>query len=171
MSSRPGRSAYDDFPATCGGSEANLPLSTPEMGSFYISTFPFILIASSLSPAFLLRPLDGSLSFLTRVHPEVYLRQLRQGYELGSSVSQRMRRLSSLCSLPSSTPACPYSGGCHNKDMGTLFSELARIGNPVPKFMSLDGMQPFGLISRCRSTRRIFTNKYRCVRKLMRRVA
>ena len=36
-----------------------------------------------------------------------------------------------------STPACPYSGGCHTKDMGTLFSELSRRGNSVPKFMSI----------------------------------
>lgn len=38
--------------------------------------------------------------------------------------------------LPS-TPTCPYSGGCHIKDMSTLFSELARRGNAIPKFMSI----------------------------------
>lgn len=58
------------------------------MGSFHFQSFIYILMASFLSLARLLRPLDGTLAIHARVHPEVFLRQLRQGYELGSSISQ-----------------------------------------------------------------------------------
>jgi len=58
------------------------------MGSFHFQSFIYILMASSLCLARLLRPLDGTLTIYARVHPEVFLRRLRQGYELGSTVSQ-----------------------------------------------------------------------------------